>query len=196
MEYIFLGLGNPPEYRGTRHNIGKDFIEGLVRYTGQPWQNEKQYRIASVPCAQHTIVCAVSNGFMNDIGKDLEVLLRKTSPSRLLVIHDDTHLPVGTIRLSRDRSAGGHNGVMSVITTMGTGDFLRLRVGVGTGKSLKEYVLETPSPDAMGIITNALNTTLPKVLDHLLRDENAKAMQVCNTVSEAQQSVSENSESL
>ena len=122
MEYLFLGLGNPSDaYRGTRHNVGKDFVEGLVRHAGLPWCSADGYRTASVPFGARTAVCAVSDGFMNDTGAVMRVFLRSVPPERMLVIHDDIAFPAGTVRLSRGGSSGGHNGVASVADAAGDG---------------------------------------------------------------------------
>ena len=183
MEYFFLGLGNPEGYEGTRHNIGKDFVAGLVSHADRPWELIGRCRIACVPLWRHTVTCAVSDGFMNETGNDARDILAELEPSKLVVIHDDTDFPVGTVRLSRKKSSGGHNGVESVIRTVGTDDFWRLRIGIGRGGSdgagntdggagkrdtVRDHVLAVLPPDDMRAITEGLRSALPDILTGLL----------------------------
>ena len=168
MDILFLGLGNPPTYKGTRHNIGKDLVEGLVYEGGCAWRKVANGRICCLLLGPHVITCMVSDGFMNETGQDMCEVLTEIDPSRLVVIHDEVDLPVGTIRLSFDKSAGGHNGVASVAKELGTTAFFRLRIGVGKGKNLKRYVLGTVPSKDMESIVFALHAVLPDIILHQL----------------------------
>ena len=168
MEYFVLGLGNPAGYEGTRHNIGKDFIEGVVRQAGCPWRRIGRCRVACVPMSGHGITCAVSDGFMNETGDDAREILAELEPSRVVVVHDDIDFDPGVVRLSRGKSAGGHNGVESVIRTLGTSDFWRLRIGVGKGDPVREYVLDPVPPDDRYAIKAGLRRALPPLFMRLL----------------------------
>ena len=172
MEYFFLGLGNPDGYGGTRHNIGKDFVEGLVLREGSRWNRIGRCRVACVPLWRYAVTCAVSDGYMNETGDDMRDILSELEPSRLVVVHDDIDFPAGTVRLSKGKSSGGHNGVESVIRTVGTDDFWRVRIGIGTGgDSVRKHVLDPPSADDMRAITEGLRTALPDILTGLLCGE-------------------------
>ena len=165
MDFLFLGLGNPPKYRGTRHNIGRDLIEGLVREDGCKWHTVAKGRVGCILLGPHRVTCMVSDGFMNQTGQDMQDALLEIDPVRLVVVHDEVALPVGSIRLSYDKSPGGHNGVASVAEAIRTNAFFRLRIGVGKGDGdLKEYVLEKIPPSDMNAITHTVHTTLPDII--------------------------------
>ncbi|OGC79368.1 hypothetical protein A2852_00580, partial [Candidatus Adlerbacteria bacterium RIFCSPHIGHO2_01_FULL_54_23] len=114
MKWIIVGLGNPgKEYFGTRHNIGKEVLEAL---------KEKLSRDTKI---------AELNVYMNNSG----AAIRKAVPSkkaaeRLIVLHDDLDLPLGSVKLSFGSGSGGHRGVESVIKALKTRDFVRVRIGI------------------------------------------------------------------
>ena len=175
MEYFFLGLGNPAGYEGTRHNIGKDFIEGLVSQTEGSWQSIALGRVACISIGQYTIACGVSEGSMNETGDDLRDVLLELEPSRIVVVHDDIAFPVGTIRIASGKGAGGHNGVASVARVLETDQFLRLRIGIGRGNgSIREHVLGAFSPDEKQTIAVALRRSLPTVLTQIFQQGTQK----------------------
>ena len=174
MDFLFLGLGNPPEYRGTRHNIGKDLIEGLVSEEGGKWYTVAKGRIGCLLLGPHRVACMVSNGFMNNTGQDMQEALLEIDPVRLVVVHDEVALPVGSIRLSYNKSSGGHNGVASVASVLETDAFFRMRIGVGKGEGdLKEYVLEKIPSSDMESITHTVHTTLPNIILNQLPEQTA-----------------------
>ena len=165
MDFLFLGLGNPPEYRGTRHNIGKDLIEGLVSEDGGKWHTVAKGRVGCLLLGPHRVACMVSDGFMNETGRDMQDALLEIDPARLVVVHDEVALPVGSIRLSYNKSPGGHNGVASVANALSTNAFFRLRIGVGKDNGdLKEYVLKKIPSSDMNSITHTVHTTLPNII--------------------------------
>lgn len=168
MDILFLGLGNPPAYRGTRHNIGKDLVEGLVYEGGGTWRRVANGRVGCLLLGPHVITCMVSDGFMNETGSDMRDALIEIDPSRLVIVHDEIDLPVGAVRLSQNKSPGGHKGVASVVKELNTNAFFRLRIGVGRGRNPARYVLEAvPRKDVDSIVT-ALHTVLPDIILHRL----------------------------
>ncbi len=140
---IVVGLGNPgPEYRGTRHNVGFRVVEELRRrHDGAVKRREARSLVAVVRLGQSDIALARPQTFMNRSGAAVADLLKKreASPGELLVVCDDLHLDVGTIRLRARGSHGGHNGLRSIIETLGTSDFPRLRIGVGPAEQGVEH---------------------------------------------------------
>ncbi len=143
---LVVGLGNPgPEYEGTRHNIGFELVDRLVRERGLKWTKEHKFR-AKVAIAPDGLVFAKPLTYMNLSGNAVARLLRhqRLSPGCLLVIYDDTALPPGALRFRSGGSAGGHNGIKSLIESLGTESFPRLRLGIGAapdGESLVDHVL-------------------------------------------------------
>lgn len=147
--FLIVGLGNPGEqYVRHRHNVGFQSVAFLADRHGLTF-NEKQHkaRLATGTIAGQRVALAKPFTFMNDSGLSVAALARwyKLDPSSdLLVIYDDLDLPFGTIRLRANGSAGGQNGVKSIIQQLGTQTFPRLRVGIGrppAGGDAKDHVL-------------------------------------------------------
>ncbi len=131
--FLFVGLGNPgKQYERTRHNCGALFVEffrikaGIPALTFHAKTDTRMNKNAN-------LILAIPEMFMNVSGKGVSSLQRyyNIPPERLLVIHDDKDLALGTYKLQHNRSAAGHNGVQSVIESVGTQAFYRLRIGVG-----------------------------------------------------------------
>ncbi len=132
--FLILGLGNPGEhYRRTRHNAGFWAVEELSRKHGALLKPRKGYELAEVKFYTEDAYLARPLTFMNLSGKAARKLRRKLGmdPSSLLVIHDDIDLKEGTVRIRKGGSSGGHLGVQSIIESLGTSDFPRIRVGIG-----------------------------------------------------------------
>ncbi|MCB1086473.1 MAG: aminoacyl-tRNA hydrolase [Verrucomicrobiae bacterium] len=131
---LVIGLGNPgPRYVGTRHNVGFDLVERLAAERGLRWQTEKKWKTEISRTPDGRLVLAKPQTFMNLSG---EAVIRigsfyKIPPAAMLVIHDDVDLPLGRLRLRASGSAGGHNGLKSLIQHLGTDAFPRLKFGVG-----------------------------------------------------------------
>jgi PTH1 family peptidyl-tRNA hydrolase len=157
MQWIIAGLGNPGvEYTGTRHNVGRDFLTAL---------SDKIPKKAKL---------VMPNVYMNNSGGPLRKLVpSKKAAERLIVVHDDLDLPLGKIKISYGSSAGGHNGVKSVIAALKTQYFIRIRIGISPstpGGKLKK-------PDAKDIVKFVLGTFKPT--------EQEKLKKVKKTVFEA-----------
>ena len=147
--FLIVGLGNPGEqYVKNRHNVGFQCVSHLAGRHGLKW-TEKQHkaRLASGTIRGQRVVLAKPFTFMNDSGQSVAALVRwyKLDPeSELLVVYDDLDLPFETIRLRPNGSAGGQNGVRSIIAQLGTQNFPRLRVGIGRPidrQDPRDYVL-------------------------------------------------------
>ena len=150
---VISGLGNPGErYRLTRHNVGFRVVDLLADrwgLTGKGSVRDGAARLEAVrPDARVLLVKPVR--YMNGSGPPLKAAMRQTDADPavdLLVIADDVDLPLGRIRLRRSGSAGGHNGLRDIITTLGSNEFARLRVGIGRGGETVDHVLATFKPD-------------------------------------------------
>lgn len=129
---LIVGLGNPgPEFIDTRHNVGFKTVEELARRRGAPWQ-DKTDGFSSLVAVSAPLVLAKPQTFMNRSGKAVRDLLEfmKLDPIQALVIYDDMDLPFGTLRLRESGSAGTHNGMRSVVSSVGD-RIPRLRIGIG-----------------------------------------------------------------
>ena len=140
-----VGLGNPgAKYRGTRHNIGFAVLDELARRAGVDFDAAPVEAIIARWRARDTLLVKPMT-FMNASGEAVGGLLRyfKIEPVDLLVIVDEVQLPLGKLRARSRGSAGGHNGLKSVIAHLGD-EFARLRLGVGRGddrRNLADHVL-------------------------------------------------------
>lgn len=147
---MVVGLGNPgPEYAHTRHNVGFDVVERLASSAGVSWTTQKKWE-ASV--ARHDQVLLVKPlTFMNLSGRAVQRVgsFHKIPPAEMLVVYDDADLPLGTLRLRHGGSAGGHNGIKSLIATLGTDSFPRLKFGIGRAGEgdMVDHVLGRFSPE-------------------------------------------------
>jgi PTH1 family peptidyl-tRNA hydrolase len=134
-EWLIVGLGNPgPEYKGTRHNVGFEFIDRLAeRHRMKLDRSKHQARYGTGTLFETSVVLAKPLTFMNLSGRAVAPLMRDfgLQPQRVLVIADDTDLPPGRVRLRAEGSAGGHNGHKSLIASLGTQEYPRLKIGIG-----------------------------------------------------------------
>jgi PTH1 family peptidyl-tRNA hydrolase len=159
-----FGLGNPgAQYKGTRHNVGFAVVDELARRFAVPsfdtFGSALVARVRRSP-TEAPIVLAKPMRFMNLSGEAVRdvTAFYKIDPPDILVVVDDVQLPLGRLRLRRSGSAGGHNGLRSVIQYLGT-DFPRLRVGVGRGDArwdLVDHVLSRFSSDEREVIDRAI----------------------------------------
>jgi PTH1 family peptidyl-tRNA hydrolase len=133
---LLVGLGNPgPQYALTRHNVGFLALERLASAAGQSFrvQNKLHGRLAEVGVGPNRMRLLLPQTFMNDSGRSVRATLDwfGLRADQLLVIVDDMDLPLGRLRLRATGGAGGHNGLRSLMDHLGTGDFARLRIGIG-----------------------------------------------------------------
>jgi len=135
ISWIIVGLGNPgSDYDRTRHNVGFRVLDALAEELGVK-VNRSRFRAltASAAVGREKVLLMKPQTFMNASGLAVEAAAHfyKVPPERILVIFDDISLPVGKIRIRGDGSAGGHNGLKSIISSLGSQAFPRIKVGVG-----------------------------------------------------------------
>ncbi len=132
--WVIVGLGNPgPEYEWTRHNCGYMVVDELARRAGGQFRTRECLSVVSRVMFENCPVLLVKpRTFMNESGSTVAALRSKyeLSSNEVLVVADELALPFGRIRLRRSGSAGGHNGLKSVIARLGTEEFPRLRLGI------------------------------------------------------------------
>lgn len=165
---VIAGLGNPGlKYRATRHNIGFSIIEAFAESLGATWKVKSRFqaKAASVTVGSHKLLLIKPETFMNDSGYSLKAVLNyeKLPATSLLVLFDDINLELGRVKLSIGGSAGGHNGVASILSQIEP-DFLRYRIGIGSKPSkqidLADYVLSKFLPDEQKILAEQTSTYL------------------------------------
>ena len=134
MKYLIVGLGNiGSEYEDTRHNIGFMVLDRLVKGTDCKFEINRHAYTAEMRHKGRTLLLIKPTTYMNLSGKALNYWMKteKIPIENVLVIVDDIALPVGTIRIKKKGSAGGHNGLGNIEETLGHADYARLRFGIG-----------------------------------------------------------------
>jgi len=161
---LIVGLGNPgPEYRDTRHNVGFLVADELARRWRVPdaWREKFSALHIKTTVGDDAVVLAKPLTYMNLSGQAVAGLagFYRIDPAGVLVVTDDVALPLGRLRARPEGSAGGHNGLKSIIQHLGTQAFPRLRVGVGRGddrRDLADHVLGRFAPDERDTVSAAV----------------------------------------
>lgn len=141
MPYIFVGLGNPgEEYENTRHNTGRIMLEFFRKaHEFSEWEMEKPFQalVSEGKVGKEKIMLLEPETFMNKSGNSLKTLIKNPKAAeKLVVIHDDIDLPLGRIKMSWNRGAGGHRGVESIMKVLKTEAFIRVKIGI-SGETAK-----------------------------------------------------------
>ncbi len=162
--HVIAGLGNPGRsYKDTRHNAGFMALDALSQKTGiKIWGMRFRARTGSGKARGRKLFLLKPRTFMNLSGESVAASLRGLSktPSDLIVMHDDLDLPAGGIRVKRKGGAGGHKGVGSIIESLGTDEFARVRIGIGKpgpGDDPVEYVLSPFDYEQLPLIIEAVD---------------------------------------
>ncbi|KOS63051.1 aminoacyl-tRNA hydrolase [Lysinibacillus agricola] len=160
---IIVGLGNPGKpYEQTRHNIGFDVIDALAEKWGTPLTNSKfNGMYATVHRPEGKVLLVKPLTYMNLSGECVGPLMNyfDIDVEELIVIYDDLDLETGKLRLRQKGSAGGHNGIKSLIQHLGTQEFNRIRVGVNrppAGMKVADYVLSKFSKEDQAVVGDAI----------------------------------------
>lgn len=159
---LVVGLGNPgPQYAKTRHNIGFMVVDLLAARMGAPFKVHKRSgaEVATGRLGHRPVVLAKPRCYMNESGRQVGPLAKFYSipPDDVIVIHDELDIDFGKVRLKRGGGEGGHNGLRSVASALGSKDFQRVRIGIGRPPGRKDpatFVLEAfSSPERAGVPT-------------------------------------------
>ncbi|MGK7954394.1 MAG: aminoacyl-tRNA hydrolase [Crocosphaera sp.] len=186
---LIVGLGNPePKYDKTRHNIGFEIVDSLAETWGVPWKENRRFQgiIAEGKSRNNQKIYLLKPlTYMNRSGQSVRAVTDwyKLQSTDVLVIYDDMDLPIGRMRMRLSGSAGGHNGMKSIISHLGGQNFPRLRVGIGKSNQVNNtisHVLGKFSPQERKI----LDKTCPLVVDAIetsLKQGVEKAMSLFNS---------------
>jgi len=166
MKYLIAGLGNiGDEYANTRHNIGFLILDAFAKASNISFKPDRLASVAEVKYKGKTFVLIKPSTFMNLSGKAVNYWLQaeKIPLENLLVITDDLALPLGTLRLKKKGSDGGHNGLKSIQETLNTTEYARLRFGIGCdyskGKQV-DYVLGNWSKEELLVLSERINMSM------------------------------------
>jgi PTH1 family peptidyl-tRNA hydrolase len=170
--YLIIGLGNPgSRYQVTRHNIGFMVLERIaVRWEVDLKQKSFDALWNRGKIAGTDVLLAMPQTFMNLSGNAVRKLLAyfKVDVNHLIVIHDDLDLPFGSVRLKTGGGDAGHKGVNSIITCLGSADFMRVRMGIGkpAGRTpVEDYVLQRFNPDESALLQQVIQSASEATAD-------------------------------
>lgn len=170
--WTIVGLGNPNlEYEGTRHNVGRDFVEHWARKNSlSDWKKDKLKGalLAKGEYKEEKVTLILPETFMNNSGKAVRHFISSAKAAqKLVVLHDELDLPLGKVKISFGSGAGGHKGVDSIQKALKTKDFIRIRIGISpatpSGKLKK--------PDSEKVIDFVLGKFKPADADKLKKSD-------------------------
>ncbi|MFA6315408.1 MAG: aminoacyl-tRNA hydrolase [Candidatus Paceibacterota bacterium] len=205
MSYIIVGLGNPGEqYENTRHNVGRMALDAIRKEYGGDFEFDKK---KNALISEVEIVSAVSKSpkskkekvilmapetFMNNSGKAVATVVKTIKAAqKLIVIYDDFNLPLGRMKISFDRSSGGHNGLESVIKAVKTTAFIRIRIGTapedakGLAKvphgedKIEKFILGQFKDEEIKVLSKVMKKVVEAVAV-LVTESKEKAMSIFN----------------
>ena len=175
VSHVVVGLGNPgDEYEGTRHNAGFMVVDRLAERLGSGPIKDRKYGALATRCrlGELELLLIKPQGFMNLSGDPVkkavadQALPRELWTERLIVVHDELDLALGRLKLQASRGAGGHNGIKSIISALGTNEFVRVRVGVdkpsGSGRApgdsqVVDWVLTRFAKSERAVVDETIN---------------------------------------
>jgi len=177
MAHVVVGLGNPgSDYRDTRHNVGQRVLDHLARETFRdaPWQRHGAWSVTTGRWRGDTVTLVKPRAFMNESGPVVARALREHHADHhdLILVYDDIDLPLGAVRVRMKGSAGGHNGVRSVIAALGTPQIRRVKVGIGRPEHkahVPDHVLTVFEPDELPVVDAAVAEAAQRVLELVQR---------------------------
>ena len=163
---LLVGLGNPGrEYAGTRHNVGFMVLDRIAAAAGARFRAGRKWQ-AEVAVAGDTWLCKPQT-YMNLSGESVGAIARfhKIEPSSVLVVLDDMALPLGRLRFRERGTAGGHNGLQSILDHLGTREVPRLRIGIGSAEpgAATGHVLGRFSVDERPLVEQALDRAVEAI---------------------------------
>tara|TARA_B100000959_G_scaffold201962_1_gene211369 strand:+ start:769 stop:1395 length:627 start_codon:yes stop_codon:yes gene_type:complete len=186
-ELLVVGLGNPgSKYAGTRHNVGREVIDELVKRKNSSLKAGKEQALVSeIRHNEKLIVFAIPMNFMNDSGISVAKLMRRyrlSEVKKLLIVHDELDLEVGAIRLKEGGGLAGHNGLRSVKQHIKNQDFCRIRIGIGKpfpNQKGAQYVLSKPGKkESQELLLSVINAA--DSVESILETDFDNAMQIFN----------------
>jgi len=184
---IIIGLGNPGEqYKDTRHNVGFMAVDVFAEKNNFPeFKLSKKFGslISEGIIGEEKVLLAKPQTFMNESGKAVSKIISnfKFQISNLIVVHDDIDLPIGKIKIIKERGSAGHKGVESIIKNIGNKGLIRFRIGIGGQKDTKakKVVLKNFSAEEKKIINETMQKTVD-ALDLFIKEGLDRAMNEYN----------------
>ncbi len=195
MPYIIAGLGNPGgEYENTRHNTGRIVLDAVAKACGAEFEYDKKLnaQVAEGKFGKEKATLIAPDTFMNKSGKAIGPLVKNPKAAeKLVVIYDDFQLPIGRMKISFNKSSGGHNGLESIIKAVKTEAFPRIRIGTAAADSkgnakvphgddkIEKFILGDFKPDEMKTLKKVAKTAAEAVA-MIVTEGREKAMSIFN----------------
>jgi len=171
--HVVVGLGNPgPEYRETRHNIGQRVVDALAAQLKKAFHPKGAAHVARANWRGDSLYLVKPQTFMNVSGPAVRRVLHALGAEAedVVLVYDDIDMELGKVRTRLKGSAGGHNGVKSIIETLGTDAIRRVKIGIGRPPhkaQVPDHVLEAFEPDEEEAVAQAVAAAAERVLDLL-----------------------------
>ena len=175
MAHVVVGLGNPgPEYQDTRHNVGQRVVDLLADRLRGTLERASDTITGQVRWRGDTVYLVKPQSFMNVTGPTVRRALARlgAEPVDLILVYDDIDMELGKVRVRLRGSAGGHNGVRSVIEALGTDEICRVKLGIGRPAhkgDVPDHVLTTFEPEEVAVVDAAVAAAADRVLELLSR---------------------------
>jgi len=195
MSYIIAGLGNPGgEYENTRHNTGRIVLDAVREEFSGEFESDKKLnaQVAEVKIGKEKVTLIAPDTFMNKSGKAIGPLVKNPKAAeKLVVIYDDFQLPLGRMKISFNKSSGGHNGLESVIKAVKTEAFPRIRIGTAAANAkgdakiphgdekIEKFILGDFKPDELKVLKKVAKRAAEAV-EMIVKEGREKAMNVFN----------------
>lgn len=183
---LIVGLGNPgKKYDKTKHNMGFLVIDELLEEFGETLnKNDFEAKYCRFKYEGEDIFLVKPMTYMNDSGRAVGMLMGyfQIQKEELLVVQDDMDMPIGKVRLRQKGSAGGHNGIKSIINSVGGSDFKRVKIGIQhpEKKSVVDWVLTPFSKDEESIAFSGLDKARDAIIEWIKNDNFEKVMNQYN----------------
>ncbi len=179
---VIVGLGNPGQrYQGTRHNLGFGVLDHLATATESTWKKKRLFEAWTA--RQGELILVKPATFVNFSGRAARAIIDyyRLNAGDLVVVADDVNLPAGKIRIRSGGGAGGHHGLESIIQSLGTRNFPRIRIGVGGGEldELTGHVLSRPGKSESALYDQAVSKAI-EAIDTIVTEGTDKAMNIFN----------------
>lgn len=182
---VIVGLGNPgAQYANTPHSVGFEVVDAIAAELGLEWETKKAFSclMAKGVFAGVPVLLVKPQTYMNLSGDSVAPVVKyhNATPADLIVVQDDIDIPLGRLRIRKNGSCGGHNGIRNIIERLGSQSFIRLKVGVGKDKSnVIGHVLGKFDPASRTTVDKVVSASVQAVAS-ILRDGADKAMNVYN----------------
>ena len=182
---VIVGLGNPgAQYANTPHSVGFEVVDAIAAELGLEWETKKAFSclMAKGVFAGVPVLLVKPQTYMNLSGDSVAPVVKyhNATHADLIVVQDDIDIPLGRLRIRKNGSCGGHNGIRNIIERLGSQSFIRLKVGVGKDKSnVIGHVLGKFDPASRTTVDKVVSASVQAVAS-ILRDGADKAMNVFN----------------